>query len=138
MKFRITHDDKSYDVEEIEETEKNVDENVMPIEAHDDLTSDEIAALKQLAAAAPELLKLLSSQTQDDEPKQSDVVEVQKDDDIDCEDVDEDEDEKIIETHDSIKSAAGSVIAKKTTKDSSNDIDERALEIEEAYKNRYK
>lgn len=152
MKFKIHDGEKEYNVEEIEE--KQLDEDITPIEepgeVHDnELSAEEISALKQLAAAAPQLLALLQpaqeapaeeAPTEDEVPEESDVVEVSEED-ADCGDADEEEEEeeeKVVKTGDSVKGAAGSVIKTKSKDSTLSDEDTRELEVEEAYKNRYK
>lgn len=145
MKFKIQDGDKEYKIEELEE---ETQDEVTPIEGegevHDDdaLLPEEIAALKQLAAAAPQILALLQpaqeAPTEDEEPEHSDVVEVTEDEDCDDAEEEEEEEEKVVETKDSVKGAAGSIIKTKSKDSTLSDADTRELEVEEAYKNRYK
>ena len=139
-KFRITDEDGAkYEVEEIEEV---VDEDVeVEPEAgepsgNEALTPDEIASLKQLAAAAPDILALLDK---GEEPIEDEEVEEEVEEEIDEDDLDE-EDETEEEVIDSEKTKAkdskksyGSIEKRNQVKDS---IDAEE-EIADAWAKRY-
>lgn len=141
-KFRITDEDGAkYEVEEIEEV---VDEDVeVEPEAgepsgNEALTPDEIASLKQLAAAAPSILALLDK---GEEPIEDDEVEIEVNEDEDEDDLDEvEEDETEEEVIDSEKTKTkdskksyGSIERKNKVNDS---IDAEE-EIADAWAKRY-
>ncbi len=99
-------DGRKYEVEEVEEEKEIGDEDEEETAV---LTTDEIAALKQLAAAAPDIMKLLEV-----EKKEHEAVE-DEDEDKDVED--EDEDEEDIEEED-IEEEIVDTDSKKMKKDS--------------------
>lgn len=99
-------DGRKYEVEEVEEEKEIGDEDEEETAV---LTTDEIAALKQLAAAAPDIMKLLEV-----EKKEHEAV-GDKDEDKDVED--EDEDEEDIEEED-IEEEIVDTDSKKMKKDS--------------------
>lgn len=139
--FEIT--EETTDEEVKTETE---DEEVKP-EVKDDegLTPDEIAALKELAKHSGDLIKLLEVEKKEheatsdediDETVDSDEEMIDSDEETkDC-DMTEDEDETVIETKtgDSKKSVGS--IAKKTKK-VSDSLDNREMEIADAWAKRY-
>lgn len=137
MKFKIKDaDGNDYEVEEVEEEK---------VEEKPELTSEEIVALKTLAAAAPNIMKLLEVEKKEheaveDEDEDEEDIENRVDVDLDDEDADEDED-KLIETEvkkikkDSKKSV-GSNEKRKTT-DSVNLDDEIAAAWSKRYGGNY-
>lgn len=140
--FIKDEDGVKYEVEEMEETH---DEEPLPEEVHDEgeLSADELAALKSLAAVADKLVALV--QETHDECKDEDEEDL--DDEDECAElVDEDEEEKIIDTDEEeeeddkkkakdSKSSVGS-LEKKSVK--TNDAyDDAQLEIAEAWNARY-
>ena len=150
-KFIIKDEDgKQFEITE-ETTDEEVkteteDEEVKP-EVKDDegLTPDEIAALKELAKHSGDLIKLLEVEKKEheatsdediDETVDSDEEMIDSDEETkDC-DMTEDEDETVIETKagDSKKSVGS--IAKKT-KTVSDSLDNREMEIADAWSKRY-
>lgn len=150
-KFIIKDEDgKQFEITE-ETTDEEVkteteDEEVKP-EVKDDegLTPDEIAALKELAKHSGDLIKLLEVEKKEheatsdediDETVDSDEEMIDSDEETkDC-DMTEDEDETVIETKtgDSKKSVGS--IAKKTKK-VSDSLDNREMEIADAWAKRY-
>lgn len=142
-KFRITDEDGAkYEVEEIEEEVVDEDVEVEPEEGehsgNEALTPDEIASLKQLAAAAPAILALLDK---GEEPIEDEEVEEEVEEEIDEDDLDEvEEDEMEEEVIDSEKTKAkdskksyGSIEKRKKLEDS---IDAEE-EIANAWAKRY-
>lgn len=151
-KFIIKDEDgKQFEITE-ETTDEEVkteteDEEVKP-EVKDDegLTPDEVAALKELAKHSGDLIKLLEVEKKEheatsdediDETVDSDeeMIDSDEDETKDC-DMTEDEDETVIETKtgDSKKSVGS--IAKKTKK-VSDSLDNREMEIADAWAKRY-
>lgn len=141
-KFIVKDEDgNEYDVSELSKdeevvNEEEVTENVS--EKNDaELTSEDIAALKSLAANASKILSLLNVEEQEhaavaeDEDESSDVDVDTDEDGEEIIDTDETEQEKKM-AHDS-KSSVGS-ISKKRAKDS---IDDFGCEIENAWAKRY-
>lgn len=142
-KFRITDEDGAkYEVEEIEEEVVDEDVEVEPEagepSGNEALTPDEIASLKQLAAAAPAILALLDK---GEEPIEDEEVEEEVEEEIDEDDLDEvEEDEMEEEVIDSEKAKAkdskksyGSIEKRNQVKDS---IDAEE-EIADAWAKRY-
>lgn len=134
MKFRIKDEDgNQYIVEEdkrddiIDSDEDIVEESVEAIEKVDDadetaLTSDEITALKQLAAIAPKLMAMVNGEVTDaDEDIEEDVESESTEEIIDTDETLEEEKDKELTT-DSAKSF-GSIEkrAKRSVDDSLND-----------------
>ena len=151
-KFIIKDEDgKQFEITE-ETTDEEVkteteDEEVEP-EVKDDegLTPDEIAALKELAKYSGDLIKLLEVEKKEHEATSDEDIDETIDSDEDIVDSDEeetnncdmteDEDETVIETKtgDSKKSVGS--IAKKT-KTVSDSLDNREMEIADAWSKRY-
>ena len=141
-KFIIKDDDgKQFEV-----TEETVDEEpeAKPEETpevHDDegLTADEIAALKNLAAKAEDILKLLEVEAKEHATSDEDEN-VITDEDVETEDRDmtEDEDEKetIVKTADSKKSI-GSIEKKKNVM-TNDSIEDSETAIAQAWADRFK
>lgn len=139
--FEIT--EETTDEEVKIETE---DEEVKP-EVKDDegLTPDEIAALKELAKHSGDLIKLLEVEKKEheatsdediDETVDSDEEIVDSDEETkDC-DMTEDEDETVIETKTGDSKKSVGAIAKKTKK-VSDSLDNREMEIADAWSKRY-
>lgn len=100
-KYRVHTDDEDFEVEELDEETEG--ESVTNAEVTDDeLSSEEIAALKQLAAIAPKLVEMCNG-TADCGEGTEEVV----DEDEELEDAEEEEKEEVVETqkgHDSKKS----------------------------------
>ena len=151
-KFIIKDEDgKQFEITE-ETTDEEVkteteDEEVEP-EVKDDegLTPDEIAALKELAKYSGDLIKLLEVEKKEHEAtsdedidetidSDEDIVDSDEEETKEC-DMTEDEDETVIETKtgDSKKSVGS--IAKKT-KTVSDSLDNREIEIADAWSKRY-
>lgn len=127
-KYRIKDEDGSMlEVEEIDDEEIEEVQEIKEEPEPAQLTSDEISALKELAKAAPELMKLLSKQPVGD--AEEDLGEEKK-----VSDEEEIKEEEIIETkpRDS-KTSFGSVAKPKTIEDSIEDNEE----IESAWAKRY-
>ena len=140
-KFIIKDDDgKQFEV-----TEETVDEEpeAKPEEkpeVHDDegLTADEIAALKNLAAKAEDILKLLEVEAKEHATSDEDEN-VITDEDVEAEDADmtEDEDEEtVIKTADSKKSI-GSIEKKKNVM-TNDSIEDSETAIAQAWADRFK
>lgn len=148
---------KDEDGKQFEITEETTDEEVktetedeeVKHEVKDDegLTPDEIAALKELAKHSGDLIKLLEVEKKEheaafdediDEIVDSDeeIIDSDEEETKDC-DMTEDEDETVIETKagDSKKSVGS--IAKKTKK-VSDSLDNREMEIADAWSKRFK
>ena len=128
MKFHVKQRDEGFDVEEILE-EKSEETGKPEVKSEDEgntLTSEEISALKGLAAAAPQLLGLLKVEHEEHaDPDFTDADPEEEEDDKTM------NDEEIIET-DKKKSACdskrsfGSIEKKKATVDDSIEEDEIA------------
>ena len=141
-KFIIKDDDgKQFEV-----TEETVDEEpeAKPEETpevHDDegLTADEIAALKNLAAKAEDILKLLEVEAKEHATSDEDEN-VITDEDVETEDrdmtEDEDEEETIVKTADSKKSI-GSIEKKKNVM-TNDSIEDSETAIAQAWADRFK
>lgn len=141
-KFIIKDDDgKQFEV-----TEETVDEEpeVKPEETpevHDDegLTADEITALKNLAAKAEDILKLLEVEAKEHAATSDEDENVITDEDVEAEDADmtEDEDEEtVIKTADSKKSI-GSIEKKKNVM-TNDSIEDTETAIAQAWADRFK
>lgn len=141
-KFIIKDDDgKQFEV-----TEETVDEEpeAKPEETpevHDDegLTADEITALKNLAAKAEDILKLLEVEAKEHAATSDEDENVITDEDVEAEDADmtEDEDEEtVIKTADSKKSI-GSIEKKKTVM-TNDSIEDSETAIAQAWADRFK
>lgn len=95
MKFHVKDEDgKKYEVEEIEEKTIAEDDDPIPATTEDDdspsLTSEEIVALKSLAAIAGDIAALVKGRAETDDEDET----------LDDEDEDEEEEEEVIETDD--------------------------------------
>ena len=141
-KFIIKDDDgKQFEV-----TEETVDEEpeAKPEEkpeVHDDegLTADEITALKNLAAKAEDILKLLEVEAKEHAATSDEDENVITDEDVEAEDADmtEDEDEEtVIKTADSKKSI-GSIEKKKNVM-TNDSIEDSETAIAQAWADRFK
>ena len=140
-KFIIKDDDgKQFEVtEETVDEEPEAKSEEMP-EVHDDegLTADEITALKNLAAKAEDILKLLEVEAKEHATSDEDEN-VITDEDVETEDRDmtEDEDEEtIVKTADSKKSI-GSIEKKKTVM-TNDSIEDSETAIAQAWADRFK
>ena len=120
QQFEVTETDEELPEESSEETEMHDDES---------FTSDEIAALKELAKRSADLLKLLSVEEEEHEAVGD------EDEDLDIDDEDVDKKEEVIETKstDSRKSVCS--IEKTRAKDSANFNKE--IEIANAWSKRF-
>lgn len=127
MKFKVR--DKSgreFKVEEIEEVKPKAEDEPLTSSCDDDeLSSEEIASLKQLAAVADKLVRLVNTSTDEDEEEEQ------------IEDKEEEQIEEVIDTSkmktaDSIKKSA-TAIEKKIKADDSLDIDA----VSDAWAKRY-
>lgn len=141
-KFIIKDDDgKQFEV-----TEETVDEEPEAkseemTEVHDDegLTADEITALKNLAAKAEDILKLLEVEAKEHAATSDEGEDVITDEDIEAKDADmtEDEDEEtVIKTADSKKSI-GSIEKKKNVM-TNDSIEDSETAIAQAWADRFK
>lgn len=140
-KFIIKDDDgKQFEVtEETVDEEPEAKSEEMP-EVHDDegLTADEITALKNLAAKAEDILKLLEVEAKEHATSDEDEN-VITDEDVEAEDADmtEDEDEEtVIKTADSKKSI-GSIEKKKNVM-TNDSIEDSETAIAQAWADRFK
>ena len=140
-KFIIKDDDgKQFEVtEETVDEEPEAKPEEMP-EVHDDegLTADEITALKNLAAKAEDILKLLEVEAKEHATSDEDE-DVITDEDVEAEDADmtEDKDEEtVIKTADSKKSI-GSIEKKKNVM-TNDSIEDSETAIAQAWADRFK
>ena len=140
-KFIIKDDDgKQFEVtEETVDEEPEVKSDEKP-EVHDDegLTADEITALKNLAAKAEDILKLLEVEAKEHATSDEDEN-VITDEDVEAEDADmtEDEDEEtVVKTADSKKSI-GSIEKKKNVM-TNDSIEDTETAIAQAWADRFK
>ena len=139
-KYRIKDEDGvSYEVEEIENeaTPKDKDPKV----CDEELSPEEIGALKRLAAHADELVALLTK-TDSKEEKVDDEEEKVEEEELKDSDEEEkvDEEEEIIDTDEPCKgkdskSSVGSLLRKTNTNDSK--VIDSSIEIEQAWAKRY-
>ena len=142
-KFIIKDDDgKQFEVtEETVDEEPEAKSEEMP-EVHDDegLTADEIAALKNLAAKAEDILKLLEVEAKEHAATSDEGEDVITDEDVKAEDADmtedEDEEETIVKTADSKKSI-GSIEKKKNVM-TNDSIEDSETAIAQAWADRFK
>ena len=104
QQFEVTETDEELPEESSEETEMHDDES---------FTSDEIAALKELAKRSADLLKLLAVEEDEHEA-------VGDEDDLDVDDEDVDEKEEVIETKSTDSKKSVGSIEKTRAKDSAN------------------
>lgn len=142
-KFIIKDDDgKQFEITEEtvdEEPEAKVDEKP---EVHDDegLSADEITALKNLAAKAEDILKLLEVEAKEHAATSDEGEDVITDEDVKAEDADmtedEDEEETIVKTADSKKSI-GSIEKKKNVM-TDDSIEDSENAIAQAWADRFK
>lgn len=139
-KFIIKDDDgKQFEVtEETVDEEPEAKSEEMP-EVHDDegLTADEITALKNLAAKAEDILKLLEVEAKEHATSDEDEN-VITDEDVESKDADmtEDEEETIVKTADSKKSI-GSIEKKKNVM-TNDSIEDSETAIAQAWADRFK
>lgn len=141
-KFIIKDDDgKQFEVtEETVDEEPEAKPEEMP-EVHDDegLTADEITALKNLAAKAEDILKLLEVEAKEHAATSDEDENVITDEDVEAKDADmtEDEDEEtVIKTADSKKSI-GSIEKKKNVM-TNDSIEDTETAIAQAWADRFK
>lgn len=128
MKYRVKDNDREYEVEEIV-SDDEVEEAIEPTDDDQSLTSDEIAALKAIAKAAPQLMELIKKSGTSDEDIEEEEEEVEE---VTDEDEEEEEEEEKIPKHDS-KSSYGS-IEKKSKKIDDSIVED---EIASAWAKRY-
>lgn len=141
-KFIIKDDDgKQFEItEETLDEEPEAKSEEKP-EVHDDegLSADEIAALKNLAAKAEDILKLLEVEAKEHATSDEDEN-VITDEDVESEDADmtedEDEEETIVKTADSKKSI-GSIEKKKNVM-TNDSIEDSETAIAQAWADRFK
>lgn len=119
QQFEVTETDEELPEESSEETEMHDDES---------FTSDEIAALKELARRSADLLKLLAVEEEEHEA-------VGDEDDLDIDDEDVDEKEEVIETKSTDSRKSVGSIEKTRAKDSTNFNKE--IEIANAWSKRF-
>ena len=119
QQFEVTETDEELPEESSEETEMHDDES---------FTSDEIAALKELAKRSADLLKLLAVEEEEHEA-------VGDEDDLDVDDEDVDEKEEVIETKSTDSKKSVGSIEKTRAKDSANFNKE--IEIANAWSKRF-
>ena len=119
QQFEVTETDEELPEESSEETEMHDDES---------FTSDEIAALKELAKRSADLLKLLAVEEDEHEA-------VGDEDDLDIDDEDVDEKEEVIETKSTDSKKSVGSIEKTRAKDSANFNKE--IEIANAWSKRF-
>lgn len=118
MKYRVKDNDREYEVEEIVSDEE-IEETIETEDDDQSLTSDEIAALKAIAKAAPQLMALVNkSETTDEDIEEEEEVE-------EVTDEDEEVEEERIPKRDS-KSSYGSIEKKSKKVDDSIVEDEVA------------
>lgn len=141
-KFIIKDDDgKQFEVtEETVDEEPEAKSEETP-EVHDDegLTADEITALKNLAAKAEDILKLLEVEAKEHAATSDEDEDVITDEDVEAEDADmtKDEDEEtVIKTADSKKSI-GSIEKKKNVM-TNDSIEDSETAIAQAWADRFK
>ena len=119
QQFEVTETDEELPEESFEESEMHDDES---------FTSDEIAALKELAKRSADLLKLLAVEEEEHEA-------VGDEDDLDVDDEDVDEKEEVIETKSTDSRKSVGSIEKTKAKDSANFNKE--IEIANAWSKRF-
>ena len=119
QQFEVTETDEELPEESSEESEMHDDES---------FTSDEIAALKELAKRSADLLKLLAVEEDEHEA-------VGDEDDLDVDDEDVDEKEEVIETKSTDSKKSVGSIEKTRAKDSANFNKE--IEIANAWSKRF-
>lgn len=119
QQFEVTETDEELPEESSEETEMHDDES---------FTSDEIAALKELAKRSADLLKLLAVEEEEHEA-------VGDEDDLDVDDEDVNEKEEVIETKSTDSKKSVGSIEKTRAKDSANF--NREIEIANAWSKRF-
>lgn len=133
-KYRIKDADGcEYEVKELTAEDNDMDEDDkidVDVKTEDEeLTPEDIAALKKLAAIAPQLVELIEKPEAEATDKDVDVdIDKDEDDDVDVDiDTDEDEDEEVVDTcgkkmrHDSKKSFGAIEREKKNVDDSLTD-----------------
>lgn len=133
-KYRIKDADGcEYEVKELTTVDEDMDEeNDVDVDVkteNEELTPEDIAALKKLAAIAPQLVELIEKPAAKTTDKDVDAdVDKDEEDDVDVDiDTDEDEDEEVVDTcgkklrHDSKKSFGAIEREKKTVDDSLTD-----------------
>lgn len=120
QQFEITETDEELDEESSEESEMHDDES---------FTSDEIAALKELARRSTDLLKLLAVEEEEHEAVGD------EDEDLDIDDEDVDKKEEVIETKSTDSRKSVGSIEKTRAKDSANF--DKEIEIANAWSKRF-
>ena len=121
QQFEVTETDEELDEESSEESEMHDDES---------FTSDEIAALKELAKRSADLLKLLAVEEEEHE-----AVGDEDEEDLDIGDEDVDKKEEVIETKSTDSRKSVGSIEKTRAKDSANFNKE--IEIANAWSKRF-
>ena len=145
MKFFITdEDDKTYTVEEVEEKADDCDmkDDDEPSSESASLTSDEISALKSLAANADKLMALLSIE-KDEHAGEEEAEALDSDEEIDEDEeiqkeevIDTDEEaEKLVKKACDSKSSVGKIESKPTKANDSNE--DNQTQIAQAWAKRY-
>lgn len=120
QQFEVTETDEELTEESSEESEMHDDES---------FTSDEIAALKELARRSADLLKLLAVEEEEHEAVGD------EDEDLDVDDEDADKKEEVIETKSTDSRKSVGSIEKTRAKDSANF--DKEIEIANAWSKRF-
>lgn len=120
QQFEVTETDEDLTEESSEESEMHDDES---------FTSDEIAALKELARRSADLLKLLAVEEEEHEAVGD------EDEDLDIDDEDVDKKEEVIETKSTDSRKSVGSIEKTRAKDSANF--DKEIEIANAWSKRF-
>lgn len=120
QQFEVTETDEELTEESSEESEMHDDES---------FTSDEIAALKELARRSADLLKLLAVEEEEHEAVGD------EDEDLDVDDEDVDKKEEVIETKSTDSRKSVGSIEKTRAKDSANF--DKEIEIANAWSKRF-
>lgn len=121
QQFEVTETDEELPEESSEETEMHDDES---------FSSDEIAALKELAKRSADLLKLLAVEEEEHE-----AVGDEDEEDLDIDDEDVDKKEEVIETKSTDSRKSVGSIEKTKAKDSANF--DKEIEIANAWSKRF-
>lgn len=121
QQFEVTETDEELPEESFEESEMHDDES---------FTSDEIAALKELAKRSADLLKLLAVEEEEHE-----AVGDEDEEDLDIDDEDVDKKEEVIETKSTDSRKSVGSIEKTRAKDSANF--DKEIEIANAWSKRF-
>lgn len=128
----IIKDEEGQQFEVTETDEELTEESSEEAEMHDDesFTSDEIAALKELAKRSADLLKLLAVEEEEHE-----AVGDEDEEDLDIDDEDVDKKEEVIETKSTDSRKSVGSIEKTRAKDSANF--DKEIEIANAWSKRF-